>query len=268
MNTELFKILLSVVIFLAGWVGGWLPLKRGAEAEGSRFMSWGNAFAAGVFLGTGLIHLLGAAHRAWLELGWTYPMAPLLAACGFMVTLLVEHVLVPQSAHEIVHAHSGDQLPQQQVDRLASGPYPSTLLLALSIHSVLAGVALGVQQAVVGAIYIFVAIIAHKSAAAFALGVTLARSSVPLRRAQVLVVFFALTTPVGIFVGATMGYLLRSAVGDYFDATFVALAAGTFIYIAAVDIIQDEFLRAGGRLAKWLFAAAAVALMALLSRWI
>ena len=62
--------------------------------------------------------------------------------------------------------------------------------------------------------------------------------------------------------------MLRTAVGAYFDATFLALAAGTFIYISAVDIIQDEFLRAGGRFAKWLFAAAAIALMALLSRWI
>ena len=51
-------------------------------------------------------------------------------------------------------------------------------------------------------------------------------------------------------------------------AAFLALAAGTFIYISTLDILQDEFLRPGSRWAKWLSAALAVALMALLSLWV
>ena len=37
---------------------------------------------------------------------------------------------------------------------------------------------------------------------------------------------------------------------------------------SALDILQDEFLRPGSRWAKWLSAALAVALMALLPRWV
>lgn len=262
------KLVFALVIFLAGWAGGWIPLRRGPGEGGGRFTSWGNAFAAGVFLGTGLIHMLGEAQTAWVELGWTYPMAPLLAACGFMLTLLFEHVLIPHEAHHVVHAHSGEPLSGHEIERLASARYPYTVLLTLSVHSVLAGIALGAQDSSAGAFFIFLAIIAHKSTAAFSLGVSLARSSAPLRRSRRHILLFSLTTPLGIVLGALAGQLLRSVVGGYFDAAFLALAAGTFLYIAAVDIIQDEFLRAGGRLAKWLWAAAAVALMALLSRWI
>ncbi len=262
------KLIFTLVIFFAGWLGGWIPL-RGAKADsGGRFMNWGNAFAAGVFLGTGLIHMLSEAQVAWADLGWSYPMAPLLATTGFMITLLFEHVLVSPEAHHVVHAHSGEPLPDDELRRLSSPRYPYTLLLALSIHSVLAGIALGVQTSISGAFYIFLAIIAHKSTAAFALGVALSRAQVSRTRARSLVIWFALTTPMGIILGATVSSLLRTAVGAYFDATFMALAAGTFIYISAVDIIQDEFLRAGGRFVKWLFAAGAVALMALLSAWI
>ena len=264
------KLAYALAIFLAGWAGGWIPLRRGAGEGGGTFTSWGNAFAAGVFLGTGLIHMLGEAQIAWTDLGWTYPMAPLLAAGGFMITLLFEHVLIPHEAHHVVHAHSGEPLSEHEIERLASAArYPYTLLLTLSVHSVLAGIALGAQDSLAGAFFIFLAIVAHKSTAAFSLGVSLARSSAPLRRSRRLVLIFATTTPLGIILGALAGRMLRSAVGGYFDATFLALAAaGTFLYIAAVDIIQDEFLKAGGRLAKWLWAAFAVALMALLSGWI
>ena len=262
------KLAFALVIFFAGWVGGWIPLRRGTGGDGGRFTSWGNAFAAGVFLGTGLIHMLGEAQAAWTSLGWTYPIAPLLAATGFMITLLFEHVLIPHEAHHLVHAHSGEPLSEHEIEQLASARYPYTLLLTLSVHSVLAGIALGAQESLGGAFFIFLAIIAHKSTAAFSLGVSLARSSTALGRSRRLVLIFATTTPMGIVLGVLAGRMLRDIAGGYFDATFLALAAGTFLYIAAVDIIQDEFLKAGGRLAKWLWAAAAVALMALLSRWI
>lgn len=262
------KLALSVLIFAAGWLGGEWPLRRGAGPASGNFMSWGNAFAAGVFLGTGLIHMLGEAHEAWGALGWNYPMAQLLAALSFMLMLLFEHVVLSQRAHAVVHAHSGERLPEREIDRLSSGRYPFALLLALSIHSVIAGVALGAQGGVAGVLYIFLAILAHKSSEAFALGVSLARSHLPGRRSRTLLLSFAAATPLGVLLGAMLTELVTSSGARYFDAVFTALAAGTFIYIAAVDIIQDEFLQAGGRFVKWLFAAGALALTAVLSLWL
>jgi zinc transporter 1/2/3 len=262
------KTVFAAVILLAALLGGLLPLAGRPASRRSHFMSWGNAFAAGIFLGTGLIHMLGEATEAWSALGWHYPMPLLLAATGFMLFLLVEHVLLPADAHSVAHAHSGHALPADEIERLTGFGIPHALLMALSIHSVIAGIALGGQAEFAGAFYIFLAIIAHKSSAAFALGVALRRSTVPRARGRWLVGLFSLATPLGIAAGAVASNLLRSLAGRYFDAAFLALAGGSFLYIASMDILQDEFLHAGGRFVKWLWAVVAIALTALLSIWI
>ncbi len=268
METMGMPMLLALAVFAVGWLGGWVPLARAGEVGAGRFMSCGNAFAAGIFLGTGLIHMLGEAGVVWRALGYSYPFAPLLTAAGFLGMLLAEHVLMPHSMHSVVHAHSGEELGAEEVRSLGSTGTPYALVLALSIHSLTAGLVLGARAGLSGALYIFVAILAHKSSAGLALGFALRRSGLEPGRAKKVVLLFAAMTPAGILAGALLSNLLRGVAGGYFDATFLAIAGGTFVYIASMDILQDEFLVAGGRLAKWLFAAAAVALMALLSVWV
>ena len=262
------KIVLLAAILGAGWLGGALPLLRSARQPGGRFLSWGDAFAAGIFLGIGLIHMLSDASESWAELGWRYPMAFALAAAAFLAILLVEHVLLPEPAHAMVHSHAGDGQVHLDEHREPALAYPYTLVFTLSIHSFLAGIALGAQETFANVLVIFVAIIAHKSTAGFALGVSLARDQPSPGRAHKLLALFAVTTPAGILFGMLGSELLRSAAQRYFDATFQSLAAGTFIYIAALDIIQDEFVQPGSRLAKWLFATAGLILTGLLAIWL
>ncbi len=83
-------------------------LRRGVAAS-ERLLGWGNAFAAGVFLAAGMVHMLPDADRVWNELGWEYPVAFALAGLAFTFMLLVEHVLLPEQAHEEVHAPSGER---------------------------------------------------------------------------------------------------------------------------------------------------------------
>ena len=262
------KIVLAIAILAAGWVGGVIPLGRRSGAGGGRFMSWGNAFAAGIFLGIGLIHMLGEAQRTWAELGWEYPMAFVLATAAFAAILLFEHVLLPERAHAMVHHHGHDCVAEHEMEGTDGGSYSYVLVVALSLHSVLAGIALGAQDTLANVLIIFIAIVAHKSTAGFALGVSLARDEVGERRAFGLVALFSAMTPIGILLGMTVSGLLQSAGERYFDATVLALAAGTFIYIASLDIIQDEFLRPGSRFMKWLFATLGLILMAVLAIWI
>ena len=84
------KLVLLAAVLAAGALGGAIPLSRRGAMSGGRLLGWGNAFAAGIFLGAGLIHMLPDASAAWDALGWPYPMAFLLAACGFVLMLLVE----------------------------------------------------------------------------------------------------------------------------------------------------------------------------------
>lgn len=262
------KILFLVAILAAGWLGGAVPVWRSRGGPTGRFLSWGNAFAAGIFLGIGLIHLLRDASLAWAGLGWDYPIAFVLAAAAFVAILLLEHVLLPEPAHAMVHSHAGDGLAHLDEHHEQTLIYPYTLVFTLSIHSFLAGIALGAQDSIANVLVIFVAIIAHKSTAGFALGVRLVRGGLSTDRAHKLLALFACTTPAGILIGLLGSGVLRSAAQQTFDATFQSLAAGTFIYIAAVDIIQDEFARPGSRFAQWLSATAGLTLMALLALWI
>ena len=75
METAILKTFFTVAIFAAAWLGGWLPRTLETWGAGKQIMRFGNALAAGIFLGTGMIHMLGAAHNEWVDLGWTFPMA-------------------------------------------------------------------------------------------------------------------------------------------------------------------------------------------------
>ena len=216
------KLLFALAIFAAAWFGGRLPGLLRNRARGSDLLGWCTAFAAGLFLGFGLLHLLGDSRDTWSELGRNPALAPALAVLGFMAILFLEHVLLPPAAHSVVHAHSGEPLSPEAAAPLASGSVPWTLLLALSIHSILAGLALGVERSAAGVWIIFVAIVAHKWSAAFALGTSMVTHQVRAGRSRLLLLLFAATTPAGILAGSVAGGLLTSTSGRLFDATFGA----------------------------------------------
>lgn len=263
------KLAFMVGILVVGWAGAALPLISRAAASGGRFMSWGNAFSAGIFLGIGLIHMLGEAQAAWAELGWDYPIAFVLATAAFAASLLFEHVLLPEPAHAIVHHHGHDCIEEHHEEAGSGGLFPYVLVVVLSLHSVLAGLALGTQTSLANGMIIFVAIFIHKATDGLALGVSLARSEIESRLGLRLAALFALMTPLGILAGMGVSYLLGGGGSEsHLEATVLALTAGTFIYIASLDIIQDEFLRPGSRFMKWLFATLGLVLMAVLAIWI
>lgn len=279
------KIGLAVVIFAAGWAGGVVPLLRTDTNPNSKLLSWGNAFAAGIFLGVGLVHMLSDANGSWTtDLGFKFPMAFMFAGVAFALVLLFEHVIVAtRAAHDTVHVFEGDespggaQSPGSGSDRAAAAVetlhkqpaiYPYVLITALSVHSVIAGLALGAQVDLKDVWVIFVAIIAHKSSAAFALSVSCVRAGLDRRMSLRFLAMFALTTPTAVLIGAGVSSVLDGRAEVYFDATFTALAAGTFLYIASLDIIREEFLHGSQRWQKWLLLAAAYGGTAVLAIWL
>lgn len=264
MNLLAFKVLAVFLIFVAGWLGGSIPLWRRHPPGDSLWLSCGNALSAGVFLGIGLIHLLPDADAAWRQLGYAYPVGFALAAAAFALILLFEHVLLPESAHAMTHAHAGEGLPKIEPASKTTPGYVYGLLLGLSFHSVLAGIALGLQPKVTEAAAILVAILAHKATEGLALGLSLSQSR-ELAHSKRLVVAFAVTTPLGVLLGALGRSVLETGAGLTFDALVSSLAAGTFFYIASMDMLQDELLKPGSRWAKWLFATLGLILTGLLA---
>ena len=52
-----------------------------------------------------------------------------------------------------------------------------------------------------------------------------------------------------------------------FEASFDALAAGSFLYVALLDILQDEFSRERHRLTKFILVLAGLGVMAVVAIW-
>lgn len=261
------QLALLVALLAAGMISGAVPLLRraGADAGHPRVLDWGNAFAAGVFLGAGFVHMLPDAGEAWARFGVSYPISYLLAATAIVGMLLVEHVLPSDDAHHALHAPSTDRFSPLDAPA-ASHRAAYAILTALSIHALLEGIALGVQRELAGALVIFAAILAHKSVAGFALGVSLARSPLPLARSWRLLVVFAVATPLGILLGAGAG-AFEGRLAAAVEATFLSLAAGTFVYVATLDILREELDESDDRVAKWAFVVLGTGVMALLALW-
>jgi zinc transporter 1/2/3 len=265
------KLLFGVATFAAAFFGGWLPLRQAQTSVDPRSLQRGNALAAGILLGIGIVHLLPEADTAWRAIMPDYPAAFVLAAVAFLAILFVEHVLLPphhHKAHEGI-GHGRTELPDEfgahvQTQYL----YAYALLIALSIHSFVSGAALGMQHEAAKAFTIFVAIIAHKTTEGFALGVSMTRNNVHAPVALVFLILFASTTLVGIIAGVLVTDLFEAGAARGLEAGFLAFAAGTFIYIASLDIITEEFTHGGDRWTKWCLALFGLALTALLALWL
>jgi zinc transporter 1/2/3 len=113
------------------------------------------------------------------------------------------------------------------------------LLLALSIHSIFEGMALGLQETVSSTIHLFIAVIVHEVLVSFAMGVSLRRLDVKTRTFVQLSIFFCIMIPAGVGIGIGVGNFQGFA-GGIASAILQGLAAGTFIYVVFMEILPKE----------------------------
>jgi len=107
------------------------------------------------------------------------------------------------------------------------------LFAALSFHSAMEGLGLGTARTASLLTSASTAILAHKGLGAFALGSALRQSRMGLGRIVVLGGIFALGTPAGI----ALGMFAASNLDGPGTAVCTALAAGTFMQVAMMEII-------------------------------
>lgn len=249
-----FKIVSIIAIILAGVMGGLVPLRAQFKKEGGGKLALGNAFAGGVFLGAGLLHMMPDAidNFSGLALKTDYPVPLLLAALGFIIILAIDKLSTQQSTAEVA---------------AGSGRFPVVLLSVLAIHSIIAGMSLGLETTLLSGAVIFVAIIAHKGSASFALGVNMVEAAVPGTIIKRTVVFFSFMTPLGVAAGSLLSYQASGTSAQAFEAVFDSLAAGTFLYIATLEIMAEIFESPGQRFGKFFILLMGFALMATIAIW-
>jgi zinc transporter 1/2/3 len=256
MDLLTFKALAFALVGATGLAAGFAPLRMGGSSGSERFFALANALAGGVFLGAALIHMLPDGMEALEGRVAAYPVASALAAGGFLLILFLERVLLRGQENDAVVGSMG---------RPAIFPY--VLLLVLSVHSLIAGAALGLETTVGASVAILVAIVAHKGSAAFALGVSMAQGAVDPGRARRLMALFASTTPLGILVGALVGRALADDTALLVEGCIDGVAAGTFLYVAVLDIIEEEFSQPADRVVKFALLFVGLGLMAAVAVW-
>ena len=264
--TSLLMIILwAVVIAIVGCAGVFAPWLAARGGSG-RAIAYGNSFAGGVLLAAGLIHLLADANDGFASAypKLDYPAAFAVATLTFLLVLGIERV-VPR-ALETGHVSDDPESAALMGASKGGGIAPYLLLLTLSIHSLIAGLTLGISSAA-GAGVLLIAILAHKGAAGFALGSTFREAAIPVgTRIPALLVFVG-STPLGVILGG----LAIDAFGTGDGAAvawFKAVAAGTFLYIATLDVVREEFFPGGSnRGSRLVWAIVGAGLMALVAIW-
>ena len=238
------KIIAALATLLVGILGGIIPRLAARRQKSRRFLSLGNALAGGIFLGAGFIHLLPEAAEA-LEEVVDYPLAALLAALGVGMLLLIDRVVF----------ESARALGSAQPAATRQPIYPVVLLVVLSIHSIIAGIALGLEPEVAASVLVMLGILFHKGSAAFALMVSAHSAGADSRRLTLILSVFVVMTPLGIMVGTVAANLLEGTAATVIEGCFNALAAGTFIYVAVLDVIDAEMSRFDDRVARFVSSA-------------
>ena len=81
-----------------------------------------------------------------------------------------------------------------------------------------------------------IAVLLHKWTEAITLGICFAKGEVEKLHAYTMVIIFGSASPLGIALG-----WIFSGSSKLLSGIFMSIAAGTFIYIAAAEIIVEEF---------------------------
>lgn len=146
---------------------------------------------------------------------------------------------------EAVHG-SGGHSHAHAIPSSVSSATAIVLFVALSFHSIMEGIAVGLSTSHAALYGLLIALLSHKVVDTFSLGaviVAAAKSSGSLYSASfkthffVQIAAFSLSTPIGILIGTALGHSLPAAA----SGCVLSATAGTFLYVALVEMIAKEF---------------------------
>jgi len=138
--------------------------------------------------------------------------------------------------NNIVNSEQNEDTKNNHTFNPTSSITPYILLIALSVHGIFEGIALGVMNTIKDCSILFSAIILHKWAAAFALGISFYKSGTETNLFIKMILIFTSFGPLGIIIG-----MLFSDAGNLIKGVMLSISGGTFIYVAASEVIVEEF---------------------------
>lgn len=214
MNQELFNIaLFGGLAGLATIIGIFLILvfKKWTERNSILLIS----FAAGVLMAAAFINLIPEA----LEL---YQDSLLFVLAGFFIFYLIEHFF-------LFHPCQEGECEIHRTGKIAA--------LGLGIHSLIDGIAIGIGFEVsfkVGLIA-FIGVLMHEFPEGTTTMSILLHSQIKKSKAIFYAILVAIATP----IGAIASYFAFNNINETFLGMALGIAAGSFIYIAASELIPE-----------------------------
>ena len=220
----LIKMLAIVLVLLVTVAAGAYPFIKKIKNQQVLQFPIGESLAAGVFLGAGLIHMLGDASTAFYHLHYSYPVAFFICGAVFLLFLYLDHL------GRDLYQHNGAD----------SNSFAILAAVMLSIHSLFTGAALGLSDTTSVTVILLLAILAHKWAASFALAVYINKSHLSLKTGLLLFAIFAIMVPLGIVFGVGINTYLQQY--TLLGPIFSAIAAGTFLYLGTLHGLEKAVL--------------------------
>ncbi|KAB1210603.1 Zinc transporter 1 [Morella rubra] len=280
-----YKLAAFASILVAGAIGVCIPILGKtipALHPEKEIFFWIKAFAAGVILSTGFIHVLPDAFENLTspclgENPWgQFPFTGFVAMMSAIGTLMVDAFATSyynkshfnnkaqlatgdeenageHEGHMHVHTHAthGHSHGSASLDQnLASSNLlrhrviSQVLELGIVIHSVIIGISLGASESPKTIKPLVAALTFHQFFEGMGLGGCISQAKFEYRATAIMVLFFALTTPVGIAIGIGISnvYDENSQNALIVEGILNAASAGILIYMALVDLLAADFM--------------------------
>jgi len=118
------------------------------------------------------------------------------------------------------------------------------VVLALSIHSVFEGMAIGLEEKEAGVWKLFLAVAIHATAIIFCIGTEMIADNTQTSLIVIYMVVLSLVTPIGVVIGIIVTEHMEQASGEHVLAIGVlqGLAAGSLLYITFCEVLTRENL--------------------------
>merc|ERR1712062_669049 len=258
---------MGVGLGLVTWLVGVLPLLgvrmgwlRQIESQQTPTMvtlfSCLTMFGGGVILTSCLAHMLPDVNEVFLtslESGnfpdSGLPVAEILVLAGFLMIYLLEEVLhlllvkcgpLKEDEKSGGHGHSHGEVVLPAEDGIVATARGFLVVLALSIHDLFEGVALGVARRESSVWFLLLAFASHKWVISACLGLKWARSALRPLIAILFMTVFCAVSPIGVGVGMALTSPDQEQVDNTALIVLQGIATGSLLYVVFFEILEKE----------------------------
>lgn len=179
-----------------------------------------------------------------------------------------EPLLRCDPSEPVAHSHKSGDGHHHHFEVSGSGGLPYFIAFLLGFHSLIAGIALGASGSSKDVITLLIAIVAHKWAESFALSLTLTKQNIPFNRSLLIVFFYSAMCPIGIIIAGILTHFMSGRSALITQAVLTAFAAGCFLYIGAIHMLENEYKGPGSHTGRILAQLFGFSIMLVVSLWV